>query len=157
MTETLPAEFWQGVEQFNRQEFYACHDTLEALWIEAMEPEKRFYQGILQVAVAFYHLSNQNWRGSVILLGEGMSRLRPYLPEFGGIDVEPFLGQVAHLLTHLQETGPEQVVMVMQQLGFASSEVWPAAPVEPGGGAIAHTIDDLTLPLLTRCESGSGS
>jgi predicted metal-dependent hydrolase len=35
----LPNEFFQGVEQFNQQEFYACHDTLEALWMEASEPE----------------------------------------------------------------------------------------------------------------------
>ncbi|NEQ23504.1 MAG: DUF309 domain-containing protein, partial [Microcoleus sp. SIO2G3] len=34
-----PEEFWQGVEQFNQQEFYACHDTLEALWMEAFEPD----------------------------------------------------------------------------------------------------------------------
>ncbi|MGK7902131.1 MAG: DUF309 domain-containing protein, partial [Hormoscilla sp.] len=32
---SLPSAFWQGIEQFNQQEFYACHDTLEALWIEA--------------------------------------------------------------------------------------------------------------------------
>ncbi|NJL67870.1 MAG: DUF309 domain-containing protein [Microcoleus sp. SM1_3_4] len=42
MIEKLPAEFWQGIAQFNSQEFYACHDTLEALWMEAGEPEKLF-------------------------------------------------------------------------------------------------------------------
>jgi len=35
---SLPDKFWQGIEQFNQQEFYACHDPLEALWIEASEP-----------------------------------------------------------------------------------------------------------------------
>ena len=58
--ENLPQEFWEGVEQFNLGQFYACHDTLEALWIEALEPEKTFYQGILQIAVALYHLENEN-------------------------------------------------------------------------------------------------
>ena len=60
MNEGMPDEFWQGVEQFNAGQYYACHDTLEALWIEAAEPEKTFYQGILQIAVALYHLSNHN-------------------------------------------------------------------------------------------------
>ncbi|MDJ0676909.1 MAG: DUF309 domain-containing protein, partial [Calothrix sp. MO_167.B42] len=32
MMENLPQEFWEGVEQFNSRQFYACHDTLEALW-----------------------------------------------------------------------------------------------------------------------------
>jgi predicted metal-dependent hydrolase len=74
-------EFLQGVEQFNKREFYACHDTLEAIWIEAAESDKRFYQGILQVAVGCYHLTNHNWRGAVILLGEGVRRLNDYEPD----------------------------------------------------------------------------
>lgn len=120
--EDLPEAFWQGVEQFNQRQFYDCHDTLEALWIEAVEPDKKFYQGILQVAVGIYHLGNQNWRGAVILMGEGINRLRSYQPAYGGIDVEQFLAQTAQLLKWLQETGPEQVETVLQQLGYTSSD-----------------------------------
>jgi uncharacterized protein len=114
VTETLPREFWQGVEQFNQQEFYACHDILEALWMEAMEPLRTFYQGVLQIAVALYHLSNHNWRGSVILLGEGINRLRPYQPIYADVDVAQFLTQSAELLTILQQMGPERVMEVAQ-------------------------------------------
>ncbi|WP_445250193.1 DUF309 domain-containing protein [Microcoleus sp. OTE_8_concoct_300] len=109
MTEEMPIEFWQGIEQFNSQDFYACHDTLEALWMEAGDPEKRFYQGILQIAVALYHLGNQNWRGAVILLGEGINRLNYYQPSYGGIAVEDLLGQSAELLSALQQAGQEKV------------------------------------------------
>ena len=117
MTSVIPPEsFWQGVEQFNQQEFYACHDTLEALWMEALEPQKRFYQGILQIAVACYHLSNLNWRGSVVLLGEGIGRLRDYQPIYEGIDVTELLTQSFELLKALQQAGPEQVADFVQQL-----------------------------------------
>ncbi|MEG4850152.1 DUF309 domain-containing protein [Microcoleus sp. B5-D4] len=109
MTEEMPIDFWQGIEQFNSQDFYACHDTLEALWMEAGEPEKRFYQGILQIAVALYHLGNQNWRGAVILLGEGINRLSYYQPSYAGIAVEDLLRQSAKLLSALQQAGPEKV------------------------------------------------
>ncbi|WP_017315503.1 DUF309 domain-containing protein [Mastigocladopsis repens] len=109
MNEGMPDEFWQGVEQFNAGQFYACHDTLEALWIEATEPEKTFYQGILQIAVALYHLSNHNLRGAMILLGEGSNRLRRYPSEYGGIDVDELLNQSAALLTALQQTEPEKI------------------------------------------------
>ncbi len=105
----MPAEFWQGIEEFNSKDFYACHDTLEALWMEAGEPEKRFYQGILQISVALYHLGNQNWRGAVILLGEGISRLSYYQPSYAGIAVEDFLQQSAKLLSALQQAGLERV------------------------------------------------
>jgi uncharacterized protein len=107
MSELMPSEFWQGIEQFNSEQFYACHDTLEALWIEATEPEKTFYQGILQIAVALYHLGNQNLRGAIILLGEGSNRLRRYPSVFATVDVDNLLEQSATLLLFLQKTDPE--------------------------------------------------
>jgi uncharacterized protein len=105
----LPQEFWQGVAEFQQGEFYACHDTLEAIWIEAQEPNKTFFQGILQIAVACYHLSNQNWRGAVILLGEGSRRLMSYRPEYEGIDVEALVSTSTEFLSYLQNLGPERV------------------------------------------------
>jgi predicted metal-dependent hydrolase len=104
-----PEQFWQGVEQFNQQEFYACHDTLEALWMEASEPEKRFYQGVLQIAVACYHLGNLNWRGAVVLLGEGSARIKDFQPIYAGIEVTLLLKQSTALLTDLQQADPEKV------------------------------------------------
>jgi len=109
MSEIIPQEFWQGIEQFNHQQFYACHDTLEALWIEATEPDKTFYQGILQISVALYHLGNLNWRGAVILLGEGMNRLQRYPASFSGIDVDQLLAESAVLLAKLQEIGQDRI------------------------------------------------
>lgn len=102
-------EFWVGVEQFNQKDFYACHDTLEALWMEAEDSDRNFYQGILQIAVSLYHLGNSNWRGAVILLGEGISRLRNYEPTYFEIDVEKLIDESAELLKKLQQSGPENV------------------------------------------------
>lgn len=101
MNEEMPQQFWYGVEQFNSGQFYACHDTLEALWIEAPEPEKTFYQGILQIAVALYHLENGNRRGAMILLGEGSNRLGRYPSIYGCVDVDKLLEQAATLLGRL--------------------------------------------------------
>jgi predicted metal-dependent hydrolase len=107
MNETMPDEFWHGIEQFNAGEFYACHDILEAIWIDSLEPDKTFYQGILQIAVGLYHLGNSNRRGAMILLGEGSNRLRRYLPSYGGINVEKLLTQSVDLLTILQQESLE--------------------------------------------------
>ncbi|MUG95852.1 DUF309 domain-containing protein [Scytonema sp. UIC 10036] len=109
MNERMPEEFWQGVEQFNTGQYYDCHDTLEALWIEATEPEKTFYQGILQIAVALYHLGNNNLRGAAILLGEGSNRLRRYPSDYGDIDVDELLDRSAALLKTLQQAELEKV------------------------------------------------
>lgn len=77
--------------------------------MEATEPEKTFYQGILQIAVALYHLGNCNWRGATILLGEGSNRLRRYPSVYSGIDVDELLDQSAALLKTLQQTEPEKI------------------------------------------------
>jgi uncharacterized protein len=119
MREIMPEEFWQGIEQFNAGQFYACHDILEALWIDSIEPDKTFYQGILQIAVGLYHLGNHNQRGAMILLGEGSNRLRHYLPSYGGIDVEELFTQSLELLKTLQKDSLEPI---------ASSELAKSQP-----------------------------
>ncbi len=116
MHDEIAAEFWQGVEEFNQQQFYACHDTLEAIWMESMEPQRTFYQGVLQIAVALYHLENENWRGTVTLLGEGLRRLRIYQPDYGGMNVAELVQQSAALLGILQQMGAEQVGAVRRSL-----------------------------------------
>ncbi len=113
MHEDIPQEFLQGVTEFNQQEFYACHDTLEALWMEASEPQKKFYQGVLQIAVGLYHLSQKNWKGAVILMGEGLGRLDYYQPDYSGINVEQFMDETSQLLKALQNAGAENVEMFL--------------------------------------------
>lgn len=127
MSPAVSEEFWQGVDQFNQGQFYACHDTLEALWMEAIEPERNFFQGILQIAVALYHLGNYNWQGAVTLLGEGISRLRRYPATYLGIDVDELLNQSATLLAALQQSGPEHVKewVMSQNMLCRADEVLP--------------------------------
>ncbi|WP_036028175.1 DUF309 domain-containing protein [Leptolyngbya sp. PCC 6406] len=117
-----PPTFRDGIAQFNQGEFYDCHDTLEAIWMTADIPDKPFYQGILQIAVALYHLSNHNWRGAAILFGEGSRRLEPYEPTYYGINVTDLLDRAAEWLIALQELGPEQVAQV------ATALIPPQAP-----------------------------
>ncbi|ESA39013.1 hypothetical protein N836_29095 [Leptolyngbya sp. Heron Island J] len=104
-----PVDFWVGIEQFNQGEYYACHDTLEAIWLEANPHEQAFYQGILQIAVGLYHLTNLNWKGAAILLGEGSHRLLTYEANHGGIDVSDLIDQATDWLTALQATGPDHI------------------------------------------------
>lgn len=105
----IPETFWRGLEEFNARQFYTCHDTLEAIWHEAINPLRQFYQGILQLAVAFYHLGNRNWRGCVILLSTGIERLEYFVPEYLGVDVESLLEQSAECLEILQQLGEENI------------------------------------------------
>jgi predicted metal-dependent hydrolase len=131
--------FWQAIDQFNDQEFYACHDTLEALWLEASETDKNFYQGILQIAVACHHLGNYNWRGAVILLGEGIKRLSDYQPVYEDINVTNLLEDSVRLLKALQQIEPEQITQFVQQLQP------PLSTKQHSQEAILHR-----LPIIVR-------
>ena len=117
----LPPEWLQGIDEFNTGEYYACHDTLEALWMDSIDPDKKFYQGVLQIAVACYHLHNRNWRGAVTLLGEGIGRLPYYQPVYAGIDVTKLIEDSRHLLTTLQSIGIEGVGDFVDRLAEDSS------------------------------------
>ncbi|MDX2272171.1 MAG: DUF309 domain-containing protein [Cyanobacteriota bacterium] len=102
-------DFRLAIDQFNGRGFYACHDTLERLWLEAKPADRKFYQGLLQLAVAYYHLSQNNWRGCVILLGEGVSKLADYLPSYHGIHLESLVESSQENLQELQALGSDQV------------------------------------------------
>ena len=120
MIESPPA-WLQGIDEFNNREYYACHDTLEALWMDSIDPDKKFYQGVLQIAVACYHLHNRNWRGAVTLLGEGIGRLPYYQPVYAGIDVTKLIQDSRNLLTTLQSIGAEGIDDFVDRLAQNSS------------------------------------
>ncbi|PSB48131.1 DUF309 domain-containing protein [Chamaesiphon polymorphus] len=117
----FPPEWLQGIQEFNQGEYYACHDTLEALWMESVDPDKKFYQGVLQIAVACYHLHNRNWRGAVTLLGEGIGRLPYYQPVYAGIDVTKLIEDSRNLLNTLQSIGIEGIDNFVDRLSQDSS------------------------------------
>jgi len=142
--EQPPIEFWTAVEQFNQRQFYACHDSLEALWMDALEPDKKFYQGILQIAVALHHLENQNWRGAMILLGEGIRRLHHYPLDYGGIQIEPFLEQVVGLLQSLQIQAAEPMMTTGNPSGNPADSLHILAP-----------SGSLPLPVLQKVAETS--
>lgn len=108
--------FEEAITQFNNGDYYACHDSLEAIWNDSWQSDRAFYQGILQIAVGLYHLKSLNWHGAAILLGEGTSRLPSYLPEYQSIDVEALLEDSLHLLRTVQISGNEGMTEVLEKL-----------------------------------------
>ncbi|MBT9313404.1 DUF309 domain-containing protein [Leptothoe kymatousa] len=136
-----PAEFWIGIEQFNQGEYYACHDTLEAIWMEAIQLDRAFYQGVLQIAVGLYHLTNLNWQGAAILLGEGSRRLDAYGEIYGGINVIDLVDQSHNWLAALQSVGPDHV---QQLASVLLNRTLSADPHDLANGI------ELIVPKITR-------
>jgi len=83
-----------AVEQFNRGDYYDCHDTLEALWRDERAPLRDLYKGILQIAVGLYHESRGNRRGALRLLDSGAALCAPFAPAALGLDLAALLDTV---------------------------------------------------------------
>src|SRR5690606_14530396 len=104
--DTLPPALLQGVEEFNRAYFFEAHETLEDLWRETHGPLHTFYQGLIQLAVAFYHLSNGNRRGAQNLLAKGLDKLEGFLPRCQEIDVEALCRETRPWLERVKAADP---------------------------------------------------
>uniref|UniRef100_A0A7N0VES8 DUF309 domain-containing protein n=1 Tax=Kalanchoe fedtschenkoi TaxID=63787 RepID=A0A7N0VES8_KALFE len=96
------SSFNAAVVLFNSREYYTCHDVLEALWNEAEDPLRTLYHGILQCAVGFHHLFNQNHKGAMMELGEGLCKLRKM--EFQSGPFLEFEREIAAALEFIYQT-----------------------------------------------------
>ena len=105
----IPALVLKGIEEFNRGEFFECHEYLEEAWMQESRRVRFLYQGILQVGVGFYHLKNGNWRGATGLLRNGIVRLKEFEPDTLGINVAKLVRESERCLADLEKLGRARV------------------------------------------------
>jgi predicted metal-dependent hydrolase len=87
--------FQRGVELFNRAEFFKAHEVLEDVWRAAPMAEKKFLQGLIQVAVALHHHTRGNSVGARSLLKRAAKNLGSYPGNFAGIKLAELLDCIA--------------------------------------------------------------
>jgi predicted metal-dependent hydrolase len=94
--------FLKSIEEFNQQLFFECHETLEELWLEERGEDRRFFQGIIQIAAGYYKLQQQVPIGAVKLWRTGVEKLMPYQPVYLGVNVEALMRSVELNLAKLE-------------------------------------------------------
>jgi uncharacterized protein len=77
-----------GVALWNDQRFFEAHELLEQVWHAAPEADRRFWQGVIQVAVGCTHHQRGNHVGAISLLRRAASKLDGYPDVHHGVDVE---------------------------------------------------------------------
>ncbi len=95
MRRTLKDRFTEGVRLFNAGEFFEAHEAIEEVWLEIRGESRDFYRGLIQLAVAYAHYQNRNFRGCLSLLERGPRLLESYRPSYLGVDLDPLLDKVA--------------------------------------------------------------
>jgi len=95
MDDYILERFQEGIDKFNAGLFYECHDILEDVWFEIRGTSRRFYQGLIHLAVGFYHMQvRNNSKGALSQLSKGTEKLSSYKPEFQGVDIDILLTQI---------------------------------------------------------------
>lgn len=112
----------QAGDLFDARLFFEVHELLEPHWVRAEGPAREALQGLIQIAVGFQHLVNDNVEGALMLLREGMTKAAgKYL---AGRDLDGFASAVGRSLAAIVALGR----------GASRTFDWRHAPSFPRGG-----------------------
>jgi uncharacterized protein len=118
-----------GAELFNRGEYFEAHEAWEDLWHDTAGPDRRFYQGLIQAAVAVYHAHNGNARGARRLFHSARRYMSAYPDQHLGLGVAAFWAALERALAEfLPDPAPANASVRTGEL--------PTIPVvpRPAGG-----------------------
>ncbi|HEV8254888.1 MAG TPA: DUF309 domain-containing protein [Vicinamibacteria bacterium] len=115
------AAFEKGVDEFNRGYFFECHDTLEDMWTGIRGPSRDFFQGLIQVSVAFYHLSNDNPAGAESMFRRALKRFERYPDRYFGFDLEAHRAELRGWLARIS-AGEAAMAGVRPRWSFSPAE-----------------------------------
>ncbi len=119
-------EIRKGVEEFNSGRFFECHDTLEDLWRGIRGPARNFFQGVIQVAVGFYHLGNANLIGAQSQLEKALRNLAPYGDRYAGVELASMRSEVESWLRRIHAGGEMRCTLAdLPKLHFTPSAEGP--------------------------------
>ncbi len=99
-----PPELLQAIEQFNRGEFWECHETLEDVWRESPYPFRLFYHAVIKTSVGFHHLAKHNRHGARVKLRDGVELLGLFQPEWMGVRTDLLLADTTEWLSYVEAT-----------------------------------------------------
>jgi predicted metal-dependent hydrolase len=101
---------------FNQGEFHAAHELLEKAWMEVPSPERDLYQGLLQIGLAYYQISRNNYRGALKMFRRGYRNMDPLGSQMLGIDLDRLRQDARKVEEELRRLGPKRMAELGQDL-----------------------------------------
>jgi predicted metal-dependent hydrolase len=86
------------------QDYYECHEVMEAYWLE--EGRNKKLQSFLQIAVGLYHYRNGNLSGAKKLFEGALEKKETHWNGETGIDEEDLYQKTKSYLTRIQQQLP---------------------------------------------------
>ena len=113
--------YLEGIAHFNACDFFEAHESWEALWTEYQGPLRKFYQGLIQAAVALHHFGNGNIRGAKKLYFGSLGYLEPYRPVQQGLNLDKFLGEMTKCFAPVVAAETELEVSLQSRVEICGS------------------------------------
>ncbi len=85
--------FNKGIEAFNNRKFYDAHEYWEELWLDYKLNDAQFIQGLIQLAVSYFHFFNQNLNGARSMLKKCLIKIDS-IEVARGIDIMELKSQI---------------------------------------------------------------
>jgi predicted metal-dependent hydrolase len=120
-----------GIVLFNRGDFFEAHEVWESLWMETFTEEKKFYQALIQAAVALCHFCNGNLRGATKLYRSSRAYMERYGSPHLGLDQTKFWGAMERCFAEALAASPEATGIVPKEELIPEIELDPAPPQWP--------------------------
>lgn len=95
----------EGILLFNEGKYFEAHEELEAAWRSESGKIRNLYQGILQAAVTYLHITRGNYQGAVKVYGRSMKWLKDWPDHCRGVDVAQLRADMALAITEVNRLG----------------------------------------------------
>jgi predicted metal-dependent hydrolase len=98
-----------GIDLFDRGEYYDAHEPLEEAWMETLKPERKLYQGILQIGLAYYQIGRGNFRGALKMFKRGQKNLSKLEDIYFGVNVRQFQDDARVVENEIRDLGEDRM------------------------------------------------
>jgi uncharacterized protein len=105
-----------GLLLFNAGRYFDAHEELEAAWREERGKVRELYQGILEAAVTYLHITRGNYPGATKVFGRSMRWLKDWPEICRGVDVGQLRGDLSAAISEVQRLGPAGLAEFNQSL-----------------------------------------
>lgn len=107
--ENLPPLAIEGVQLFNRGAFFAQHDAFEDQWMAEPGPVRNLYRVILQIGVAYHHITRANHAGGVKMLRRVEQWFALLPDECQGVDLKQLRADAHRVRDALLAMNPQDI------------------------------------------------
>jgi len=99
----------EGIRLFNEGRYFEAHEALEIAWLEERGRIRELYRGILQVGVAYLHITRGNYDGAIKVYNRSIQWLKEWPDVCRGVHVEELRRDSKAAFQELMRLGKRQV------------------------------------------------